>query len=134
MIHSLIPWRTLTRDGIPPLKVARRPLTAGEVTVPVGEQFNPELFPHAIRAERLRQFYEQRRLEPVEGTLTLREHYLKQLERRKAQASGETIAPITPVASEIVAGLPTVEAPVEEPRPSPARMPKPKPKGKRHGL
>lgn len=134
MTHALIPWRTLTRGGVPPLKVARLPLTVGEVTVPVGAQLDPELFPHQIRAERLRQFYEMRRLEPMEGSLTLREYYLKSLAKRSGQASGETIAPITPVASEIVADLPPVEAPVEQPKPKPQPQPKPKPKNKRYGL
>jgi hypothetical protein len=122
MIHQLLPWRTLTRMGIPALKVARRPLVIGEVTIPVGTAFNPELFPLQIRAERLRQFYEARLLEPVDAPTDSRQFYREQLAR--AQGQEVPVAPIQPVASRIVADLPAVEVPVaEDPRP------KPKPKG-----
>jgi hypothetical protein len=113
MIHELLPWRTLTRTGVPPLKVCRRPIQAGEVTVPVGATLDPEVFPHQIRAERLRQFYEMRRLEPVNPPPDTRQYYRE----RQAQSEVENavIEPITPVAAHIVAGgLPTVEVPVEE--------------------
>ena len=122
MIRELLPWRTLTRMGIPALKVARRPLVIGEVTIPVGTAFNPELFPLQIRAERLRQFYEARLLEPVDAPTDSRQFYREQLAR--AQGQEVPVAPIQPVASRIVADLPAVEVPVaEDPRP------KPKPKG-----
>jgi len=122
MIHQLLPWRTLTRMGIPALKVARRPLVIGEITIPVGTAFNPELFPLQIRAERLRQFYEARLLEPVDAPTDSRQFYREQLAR--AQGQEVPVAPIQPVASRIVADLPAVEVPVaEDPRP------KPKPKG-----
>lgn len=127
MIHELIPWRDLTRFGIPALKVALRPLVVdSEVTVNVGEVFNAELFPQKIRAERLRQFYEQRRLEPVDGPKTLRELREEQFRRRQGATIAETVEPVTPVASQIVAGLPGVEVAVERPS-----RPKPKPKGRR---
>ena len=118
MIHELIPWRTLTRFSIPPLKVARRPLEIGEVTIPVGATLDPELFPPNIRVLRLRQFYEQRRLEPLEGTKDSRQFYREQ----QARLRGEVIAPIQPVASQIVASLPTQRVPM-------ASQGKPKPKG-----
>jgi len=122
MIHQLLPWRTLTRMGIPALKVARRPLVIGEVTIPVGTAFNPELFPLQIRAERLRQFYEAR-LPGIGGRIyRFQQFYREQLAR--AQGQEVPVAPIQPVASRIVADLPAVEVPVaEDPRP------KPKPKG-----
>jgi hypothetical protein len=108
----------LTREGVPALRVARRPLLVGEVTVPVGQTLDPELIPHPIRALRLRQFYEQRRLEPVNGPLTLRELY----EQKRAAAAAQTIEPVTPVASKIVAGdLPAVPVAEEIPRPRPPK-------------
>ncbi|HEY1898130.1 MAG TPA: hypothetical protein VGG62_17755 [Terracidiphilus sp.] len=110
MIHSLMPWHTLTRDGIPPLKVARRPFEIGEVTVPVGETLNPELFPLDIRGTRLRQFYEQRLLEPVDPQRTMQQYYREEF-RRMHGGQEAVIEPIAPVASEIVAGLPAVDAP-----------------------
>jgi hypothetical protein len=122
MIHELIPWRTLTRLGVPPLKAARRPMVVGEVTVPVGATFNPELFPLRIRAERLRQFYEMRLLEPVDAPPNSRQFYLEQLKRMQGQEV--PIAPIQPVASRIVADvdLPAIEIPVvEPPKPRPAK-------------
>lgn len=119
MIYELIPWRTLTRTGIPPLKVSRRALEAGGVLVQVGETFDPELFPLAIRKERLRQFYEQRRLEPVEPPFNSRQYWR---ERRGQLGSIPTPAlPIVPVASRIVANplpvvLPDLGIPVPESR------------------
>lgn len=107
MIHELLPWRTLTRMGVPPLKVRRRPLAVGEVTVAVGAILDPELFPAQIRAQRLRQFYEQRRLEPATPVVGTRQYHCEQ------QAA--LVAPVVPVASRIVAeDLPAVEVPVEE--------------------
>lgn len=108
MIHELIPWNTLTRLGtIPALKVARRPLVVGEVTVPVGATLDPELFPPQIRRERLRQFYEMRRLELVNPPADSRQYYREQLARMQGQEA--PIAPIQPVASRIVADLPSIE-------------------------
>lgn len=112
-IRQLIPWRVLTRTGaIPPFKVARRDLVLGEVTIPVGVTLDPELIPPHIRRERLRQFYEMRRLELVNPPKNAQQYYRDQL----AQAVGhieEPIAPVTPVASRIVADLPSVDVPVE---------------------
>ena len=70
----------------------------GDHTLSVGAAVDPELFQPMIRIERLRQFYEQRRLEPFGQDLP---------------------APIRPVASQIIAtheeaDLPAVEIPVEE--------------------
>lgn len=121
MIHELIPWRTLTRFSIPPLKVARRPLEIGEITIPVGATLDPELFPLNIRKERLRQFYEQRRLEPLEGTKGSRQYYRDQ----QARLRGEIVTPLAPVASQIVASLPATRVPIA------AKQGKPKPKGAR---
>jgi hypothetical protein len=120
MIRALIPWNVLTRDGIPALKVARRPFAVGEVgeaELPVGALFDPELFPPQIRKTRLRQFYEQRRLEPVDAPKDSRQFYLE----RQARLRGETlpIAPVTPVASRIVADLPSVPVAASQGRPKP---------------
>jgi hypothetical protein len=109
MIRDLIPWNTLTRTGIPPLKVSRRDLVLGEVIVPVGETLDPELLPMQIRRERLRQFYEQRRLEPVNPPADSRQFFREQLAR--AQGQEVPITPLQPVASQIVADLPAVEVP-----------------------
>ena len=106
MIRALIPWRLLTKYGIPPLKVARRPLEVGEVVVPVGEAFDPELFPLGLRNQRLRQYYEQHRLEPV-NAVEPRKFYLDQ-RLRHGQGMEAPITPVTPVASRIVADLPAV--------------------------
>jgi hypothetical protein len=123
VIHQLVPWNQLTRGGVPALKVSRRPLVVGEVTVGVGEQLNPELFPLQVRGQRLRQFYEQRRLEPVDPLPNSQQYYRDRFERM--YGSGEApIAPITPVASQIVAGLPVVDVPVED------ETPKRRPKGR----
>jgi hypothetical protein len=111
MIHDLIPWRTLTRTGIPALKVTRRQIVLGEVIVPVGETLDPELLPLQIRRERLRQFYEQRLLEPVSAPKDSRQFYREQLAR--AQGQEVPITPIQPVASQIVADLPAIEVEVE---------------------
>ena len=117
MIHQLIPWFQLTRTGIPAMKVARRPLTLGEVTVPVGAPLDPELIPLAIRKQRLRQFYEQRRLEPVDPLPTSQQYYRERFEQMHGGQEA-VIEPITPVASQIVAGdLPTVDVPVVEETP-----------------
>ena len=128
MIRDLIPWSTLTRLGtIPAMRVIRRPLVVGEVTVPVGAIFDPELFPLQIRKLRLRQFYEQHRLEPVDAPADSRQFYREQLARTQGQEA--PIAPITPVASRIIADLPAVEVPVDQK--SPARIRAGEPKGKR---
>lgn len=132
MIHALMPWNRLTRTGIPPLKVARRDLVLGEVIVPVGETLDPELFPMQIRALRLRQFYEQRRLEPVDPGLSSQQYYHEAFERmHPQQGAADTLAeifrPVTPVASHIVAGdLPTIDVPIE--------ADEPRPKGKTKGV
>jgi hypothetical protein len=134
MIYELVPWRQLTRAGIPPLKVARRPLVVGEVSVGVGETFSPELFPLQIRAERLRQFYEQRRLEPVDPPPNSRQYYREVFDRVHGHSGDPTIlaeipvTPVTPVATRIVADLPSVEVPVMPAKSRPV-MAKPKPKG-----
>lgn len=118
MIRDLIPWSLLTRmDGIPPLKVARRPIVLGEVVIPVGATLDPELFPLQIRTERLRQFYEMRRLEPVDAPRGSRQFYREELAR--LQGREVPIAPIQPVASRIVADLPAVEVPPDRPKPKP---------------
>lgn len=107
MIRDLIPWTQLTRTGIPPMKVIRRDLVLGEVVVPVGETLDAELLPPDIRRTRLRQFYEQRLLEPVNAPADSRQFYREQYERMRPGA--ETIAPITPVASRILADLPGID-------------------------
>jgi hypothetical protein len=123
MIHQLVPWSQLTRAGIPALKVALRPLVVGEVTVGVGQTFDPELFPDQIRTRRLRQFYEMRRLEPVDPQPDSQQYWRERFERLHGQQA-PIIEPITPVASQIVAeDLPAVEVPVED------EPPKRKPKG-----
>jgi len=119
MIHSLIPWSRLTRTGIPPLKVARRDLALGEIIVPVGETLDPELLPMQVRTRRLRQFYEQRRLEPVDPPQTSRQYYAERMLRMQGQEV--PIEPIQPVASQIVADLPGVDVPTAPRRPKGAR-------------
>ena len=89
------PW------GIPALKVTRRDLVLGEVIVPVGEVLDPELLPLQVRRQRLRQFYEQRRLEPVDAPADSLQFY-----RERALGMETPIAPIQPVASQIVADDP----------------------------
>lgn len=128
MIHQLIPWFQLTRTGIPALKVTRRPLVVGEVTIAVGQTLDPEIFPLAIRQQRLRQFYEMRRLEPVDPGPDSQQYYRERFMRLHGGGQEAPIEPIMPVASQVVAGgLPAVEVPVaEEPH-----RPKPKPKGAR---
>jgi hypothetical protein len=120
MIRNLIPWTELTRTGIPALKVCRRPMVLGEVTIAVGEALDPEVFPLQIRKQRLRQFYEARLLEPVNPLPTSLQFYReRQLARQEVP-----IAPITPVATRIVAeDLPAVEVPVETDD-APKRRPK----------
>jgi hypothetical protein len=116
LFRELTPWRDLTRTGIPALKVALRPLVLGEVTIPVGQTINPEVFPLQIRRERLRQFYEMRRLEPVEPLPNTRQ-YLREQKAREATAAlavEPLVEPVVPVASRIVADLPQVDVPVEE--------------------
>jgi hypothetical protein len=108
--RDLIPWNDLTRLAIPPLKVARRPLVLGEVIVPVGETLDPELLTPDIRRARLRQFYEQRLLEPVNPPQNTRQFAREQYERM--QGHEVPITPIQPVASQIVADLPAMDVPV----------------------
>jgi hypothetical protein len=87
-----------------------------------------------VRRERLRQFYEQRRLEPVNPQPDSQQFYRERFERLHGGGLDPTVevpvSPIQPVASRIVAGdapamdFPAVDVPVmEEP-------PKPKPKAK----
>jgi hypothetical protein len=122
MIHQLVPWSQLIRTGIPALKVALRPLVVNEeVTVGVGQAFDPELFPERIRARRLRQFYEMRRLEPVDPQPDSQQYWRERFERLHGQKA-PIIEPITPVASQIVAeDLPTVEVPVAGDEPAKRR-------------
>jgi hypothetical protein len=119
MIHELVPWTDLTRFGVPPMRVIRRSITIGVTTVEVGQQFDPDLLPASIRRLRLRQFYEQHRLEPVDPPPNSRQFRL----RHHGLAGTAVIEPITPVASHIVAELPadsptvdfpSVEIPVAE--------------------
>jgi len=120
MIRNLTPWTLLTRNGVPPLKVARRALVVGGVTVEVGETLDPELFAPAIRRMRLRQFYEQRLLEPVDPQPNTRQYYRERFARM--QGLEPPVAPITPVAACIVADLPAVEVGEEDsPRPKPRK-------------
>jgi hypothetical protein len=111
MIHELIPWRTLTRTGIPPLKVSRRTLQVGEVVVGVGETLDPMIFPPGIRAERLRQFYDQRRLEPVNPPVDSRQYWREQRGRTRIPGLETPVDPVVPVASEIVASVLPVALP-----------------------
>ncbi len=66
-IRDLIPWSQLTRNGVPDqFRIIRRPLTVGEVTFPVGTTVDSVgLFLPAVARLRLRQFYQQRLIEPV---------------------------------------------------------------------
>jgi hypothetical protein len=59
---NLVPWPLLTRSGIPQFLVARRPLLIEGREYPVGDPLPPAIIPNRVR---LRQLYEQRRLEPV---------------------------------------------------------------------
>jgi hypothetical protein len=125
MIRDLIPWNQLTRMGVPALKVTRRPLVLGEVIVPVGETLDPELLPLHIRQQRLRQFYEQRLLEPVDAPPDSRQFYREQLARMHGHEI--PVTPVTPVATRIVADnlpLPSVDVPVPESDPAARRKPK----------
>ena len=86
------------------MKVIRRPLVLGEVSVPVGQALDPELIPAQIRKTRLRQFYEQRLIEPVDAPTNSRQWYREQLARKQGAVTAETVEPVTPVASQIMAG------------------------------
>jgi len=109
--RDLIPFTQLTRFGVPDFRVTRRALTLGEVTLAVGTQLNPDLIPAAIRLTRLRQFYEQRLLEPVvapKGT--------RQAHRASPPASAPPVLavssqPIPTVATD-AAVIPSVDIPV----------------------
>jgi hypothetical protein len=114
MIHQLMPWALLTRTGIPALKVARRAIEVGEVTVQVGETLNPELFPLNIRAQRLRQFYEMRRLEPVDPAINMQQYHRERFERLHGGGMEVPVQPVMPVAARVVAEeFPTVDVPVD---------------------
>ena len=68
MLHDLLTWNKLTRGGtnVPPeFRVVRRPLEVGGTVFAVGATLPDIAFPAAIRRARMRQFYEQRRIEPA---------------------------------------------------------------------
>jgi hypothetical protein len=60
----MVPWSQLTRTGVPQFLVSRRPLLVEGQTFEVGVLIPPNLF---CTRTRLRQMYEQRRIEPVEA-------------------------------------------------------------------
>jgi hypothetical protein len=70
-----LPWEILTRGGteLPAFRVVRRPIssiaTGSEVRVEVGDELPADFFLPGIRRARLRQFYEQQLIEPMDGAL-----------------------------------------------------------------
>ena len=62
MIHSLIPFTQLTRTQMPQFRVCRLPLLLDGAEIEVGEIVAVDSFPNRVR---LRQMYEQRRIEPT---------------------------------------------------------------------
>ena len=62
MIHSLISWPQLTRTGTPQFRVCRRALTMSGREFAIGTSLPVDA---VHNRSRLRQLYEQRRIEPV---------------------------------------------------------------------
>lgn len=61
-IH-ILPWDQLVRFGIPSFRVCRRALFYNGEVIPVGTILSPEV----LTTQRMKQFYEQRMLVPVDG-------------------------------------------------------------------
>jgi hypothetical protein len=59
---NLIPWRQLTRNGVPEMVVARRPMSLHGSIYQPGHPVSPQDFVNRVR---MRQLYEQRLLEPL---------------------------------------------------------------------
>jgi hypothetical protein len=68
----LLPWEQLTRFAVPVFRVVRRDLLYDGEVLPVGTVLTPEVATGLLsRPVRLRRFYEQRLIEPVEGHISL---------------------------------------------------------------
>ena len=87
MIHSLLPWSSLTRFGTPEFEVAGRPIRVGEVEFPVGAAFPASVLPNRVR---LRQLYEQRRIQPVDPPPNTRQFLAKIREKQGNAAEALT--------------------------------------------
>ena len=82
---NLIPWPKLVRGGVPEFRIARQPLTLNGTTYQQGE-----MVPHSAFRDRtrLRQMYEQRRIEPAQPVPGMRNRPLAI--RRVIQPEPET--------------------------------------------
>ncbi len=88
MIRSLIPFTQLTRGGVmPQFRVCRLPLVTQGVELSVGEVVAPDTFRDRVR---VRQLYEQRRIEPVVAPKDSRQAARERMETEQRRARGET--------------------------------------------
>lgn len=88
--RSLIPWTQFIRQGVPSqFRVTRHPLLLNGVEVCPGEIVTPDVF---LNRSRLRQMYEQRKIEPVVAP------------KGSVQATRDRVEKITP--SAFTLGLP----------------------------
>lgn len=66
----LLPWTELARFGVPVFRVSLRPIFYNGEVIPVGTVLTPEVSQALLsNTTRLRQYYEQRRIVPVDGYL-----------------------------------------------------------------
>lgn len=94
MIRSLIPFTQLTRLGVPPeFRVTRLPLLLDGIEIAVGDIVSPQSFPNRVR---LRQMYEQRRIEPLVAPKDSRQEARERMERaNRERLAASTLPPVS---------------------------------------
>jgi len=117
VIRSLIPFTQLTRTEMPQFRVTRLPLLLGGSEIAVGEVVAVDAFPNRVR---LRQMYEQRRIEPTIAPKNSRQAARERQEAQRARESESAgSGPVSPVAAS-VASQDLLRAPVQSDFDSPA--------------
>jgi hypothetical protein len=114
LVKSLMPWPQLTRNGIPEFRVIRRPLTLSGRVFEVGETVP---FKCVTNRHRLRQFYQQRLVEPVNLPPGTKQAALKAFAEKQARAQQPAPAPVavsSAAAPVPVSVIPSVEVPVAQ--------------------
>jgi len=94
VIRSLIPFTQLTRTEMPQFRVTRLPLLLGGSEIAVGEVVAVDAFPNRVR---LRQMYEQRRIEPTVAPKNSKQAARERQEAQRAREL-ESPGPVSPVA------------------------------------
>lgn len=138
MIRSLIPFTQLTRNGMPEFRVCRLPLFLGGAEVPVGKVVAVDSFPNRIR---VRQMYEQRRIEPVTAPKGSVQEARERMERGMGRAPGipvdrsvgQALDRWASGSADVLLDMDSLPVPVEDHVEESVAEPKPKPVARGRG-